>query len=235
MAALRAQLRRVDLAEVLRVLRRWLDGPLLVALAVGVAATAVFAELYESLREQERLVRIDRAVTDWLTVERGDVLTRAMELVTWLAAPAVVAGVVVAAVAVLSARRHAGSAAFLVASSAGAALLVSVAKLVVARPRPPAVDAVVVARGYSFPSGHAAQSVACYGALALIAWYLSDDRRVRLAVLVAAGLVAVAVGASRVVLGVHWTSDVIAGWALAAGWLALLVIVARARAIASPP
>jgi undecaprenyl-diphosphatase len=106
--------------------------------------------------------------------------------------------------------------------------LVLVAKLAIARPRPGVPVRLIDASGYAFPSGHAAQSLACYGALAIIAAVLIDDRRARVLVCTVAALTAFVVGLSRVVLGAHWFSDVVAGWVLAGGWLAVLLTGRRA-------
>ncbi|MFF0296061.1 phosphatase PAP2 family protein [Kitasatospora sp. NPDC004614] len=93
------------------------------------------------------------------------------------------------------------------------------------RPRPPLADRAVHASGFSFPSGHAFTAAAGAGLLAL-AVVLARPAAARLAV-VGAVLFAGAVGASRVYLGVHWTLDVLGGWLLAAGWLALGTLLAR--------
>ncbi|MFD8480364.1 phosphatase PAP2 family protein [Kitasatospora sp. NPDC059673] len=93
------------------------------------------------------------------------------------------------------------------------------------RPRPPLADRAVHASGFSFPSGHAFTAAAGAGLLAL-AVVLARPAAARLAT-VCAVLFAGAVGASRVYLGVHWTLDVLGGWLLAAGWLALGTLLAR--------
>lgn len=93
----------------------------------------------------------------------------------------------------------------------GAALFTEVVKEVVARPRPPG-EAPAPWLGYSFPSGHTLDSTVTYGLLAVVAW------RSRLPLLARRGLVAVGVavpflvGLSRIGLGAHYPSDVLAGW-----------------------
>ena len=86
--------------------------------------------------------------------------------------------------------------------------------------------------GQSFPSGHTVQAVAVYGTLALL---LSGGRSRRIQVVMwsAAALVALAVGASRLYLGVHWLTDVLAGYAL--GGLVVVVAAAAMLALGSGP
>lgn len=214
-------------------LARRVDRPLAVGLVVATATAAVFAKLADSLREDEALSRLDRSVANWMVDHRSDGLVAILRQVTRLANPATVVGVVAVVALALAIRRHVASAALLVASSAGAAVLVGVAKLVVARPRPPVSGAAVVAHGYAFPSGHAAQSVACYGALAIVAFDVVRGRRLRIALTAVAAAGAFLIGASRIVLGVHWFTDVVAGWALALGWLAFVATAARLRSLRS--
>lgn len=91
-----------------------------------------------------------------------------------------------------------------------AAMATGAAKLVFDRPRPP--DPLALATGWSFPSGHALNSSTTYGVLALLAWRSDRSAEVRrLAVGLALGLILV-IGLSRVGLGLHWPSDVLAGW-----------------------
>jgi undecaprenyl-diphosphatase len=112
-----------------------------------------------------------------------------------------------------------------------------VMKVEIARERPPG-QALIVAPGFSFPSGHALNSTVTYGLIALLVWrsdWPAWVRRVAVAALVALPLL---IGASRVALGVHYPSDV------AGGWLAGLAIVATvatftradpAAAVEEPP
>jgi undecaprenyl-diphosphatase len=88
----------------------------------------------------------------------------------------------------------------------------------VARPRPTIVPHLVEVGNASFPSGHAAGSAAIYLTLAALASQVLRDRAARHAVLVMAILLVGMIGCSRVYLGVHWPSDVLAGWSFGTVW-----------------
>ncbi|MYT20510.1 phosphatase PAP2 family protein [Streptomyces sp. SID7760] len=116
-------------------------------------------------------------------------------------------------------RRCALALALMVCLGAGQALRYAVMSMV-ARPRPPVGDWVAHASGWSFPSGHTTTG-AMTAALALGALALGGRGASRLAVVVIA-LWGVSVGLTRVYLGVHWFTDVLAGWLLAVGWVSAL-------------
>ena len=124
--------------------------------------------------------------------------------------------------AALIVRRRLRLAGLLVCAWGGAVLLYPLIKYLVHRPRPPAAIWLTnVGHTTSFPSGHATQSLATYLALALVlaAWLAKPNWATRApALALAAGI-----GASRVYLGVHWTTDVLAGWLIATAWFASVV------------
>ena len=199
-----------------------------VALALSAAAVGTFVALRASVAERDRVVAFDRRTTEWIVAHRDDVLTVLMRAATGLGYLWVVWPVLVVVCVLLVRRGRRDLALLLVLSSVGTTVLVNGAKVVVQRPRPPVADRLVPAEGWAFPSGHAGQGVALYLALGLVVWCVASRCRVRVLGLVAGVVLAVAVGASRVYLGVHWTSDVLGGWLLALGWLALLVAFAAA-------
>ena len=116
-------------------------------------------------------------------------------------------------------------AAFVVAAVVGITLLVAVLKRVYERARPDFGSAVDLPHSYSFPSGHAATAVVLYGAIAVLAAERAPSRRRAYGWLLGGALLAVAIGASRIALGVHFVSDVMAGLAVGLAWLCGCLIV----------
>jgi membrane-associated phospholipid phosphatase len=114
---------------------------------------------------------------------------------------------------------------FLLATFAGSAIAVALLKAWFDRPRPELGSAVALPSSASFPSGHATAAVASLGAAAVLVTERLDSPRARAwvwGVAIAAGL---AVGLSRIVLNVHYVTDVLAGWCFGLAWLAACLLV----------
>lgn len=193
-----------------------LGGLAAVAVAVPFVLLAVLV-----LSEWEPLERLDRGVANDLysvaVVNRP--LVVALRILGVVFDPWVFR-VVVLAVAVWLWRRGARRlAVWAVTSAAIGGVLGVVLKLVVERARPTFPEPVYVAGGYSFPSGHALNSFLCTGILLLV--YLPVlGPRARAAAYAVAGLAVLITGYDRIALGVHYVSDVVAGWIVAAAVLA---------------
>jgi undecaprenyl-diphosphatase len=109
----------------------------------------------------------------------------------------------------------------LLSSAAGATAASTMFKLLIDRARPGSMEDAVPTFTASFPSGHALLTAAIIMPLAvLLARAIGDPARGRL-VVGTAGLVVVTVGLSRIALGVHWPSDVLAGWSFGLAWAAV--------------
>lgn len=122
-------------------------------------------------------------------------------------------------------RRRLRDALLFAAATLSGRLMILLQKQAVGRLRPDAEEHLVVVRSLSFPSAHTANSMIVFLALALIA---APDR-VRREAVVAALAGTFLIGISRPMLGVHWPSDVIGGWAFGALWVLIFIRAARLR------
>lgn len=121
-----------------------------------------------------------------------------------------------------------GSALFVLAAIGGAILLSFAMKAGFERPRPDLVPHGAVVYTASFPSGHATGAAATYLTLGALLARFQPRRRLKFYILGLAVFMTVCIGLSRIYLGVHWPTDVIAGWTLGASWALLCWLVARA-------
>lgn len=194
----------------------------LVAGFVAVVVCAVAAgELLRLVERPDGSTGFDRDVTSWVVDHRTAGLTTVARSFSLLGSSKVLLPVVVCVGLALVSRRRFALAGLLVVAWGGSVGLYNLTKLIVDRRRPPPGIRLSAAAGSSFPSGHASQSLATYVALAVVTIAVLPRRRVlawMLAVSLAAG-----VGWSRLYLGVHWATDVGAGWIIAGLWIALLV------------
>ena len=109
---------------------------------------------------------------------------------------------------------------YLLVAGAGALILDPVLKSLVGRLRPVLAHPIAHGTGSSFPSGHALGSLVCYGALLLVFLPAARGRR-RIVLIVVVAAIILIVGISRILLGVHYVSDVVGGWAIGVIWLGI--------------
>ncbi len=142
-------------------------------------------------------------------------------------------GVVVLTLAIIAAagffllRRQFGTMLYLLLATGSGILLSSFAKQAFDRPRPDLVPHESIVYTASFPSGHSMMAAVTYLTLGVLIARVLPQRRLKIYVLSVLTLVTVAVGVSRVYLGVHWPTDVLAGWLGGAGWAMACLLVAR--------
>jgi undecaprenyl-diphosphatase len=125
----------------------------------------------------------------------------------------------------LAMTRKAHAALFVLVSVAGGVLVSQTLKWAYARPRPDLVPHGAEVFSASFPSGHSMMSAIVYLTLGALLARTQPDRAVKAYVLVVAVILTVLVGVSRVYLGVHWPTDVLAGWALGGLWALVCLLV----------
>jgi len=133
---------------------------------------------------------------------------------TYLGNWQIIVGFSVVAVAILALLRKKREAVFLAAALIGGELVKEILKFIVRRSRPDASLALIQESGYSFPSGHAMIAVIFYGIIGYFIYKLCRQKWQKITISIAAGALIFLIGFSRIYLGVHWISDVIAGWLL---------------------
>jgi undecaprenyl-diphosphatase len=199
------------------------DGlPLTATLVLAGLCAWTFGGLTQDVLTHQDMSRLDPRVHAFVVAHRTGWLTLVMRNVTWLGSSFVLVPLLMIVTAVLLRRWRVRAAIYLWAAYLGAVVLYTLAKQIVDRPRPPAAELIGRASGPAFPSGHSTQAIAAWGMLAVVA-LSGRSRRTRVALLSAAAVVVLLVGASRVYLGAHWLTDVLAGYALGGAWLALIL------------
>ena len=186
-------------------------------LILAAVAACVFIWLLEEVGEGE-LTKLDAgAYLLFVQNLRQPWLTPYMESISELAQPVVLLVMLLAVEAFAPGRRPGACAAVNLVCAVALNLLL---KQLVQRPRPDGFR-LIAETGYSFPSGHSMVAMAFYGLLAWMVWHYERDRFVRWFCVIGFGLVIVLIGISRIYLGVHYASDVIAGFCVSLIWLAL--------------
>jgi len=168
-------------------------------------------------------MELDRALLVFAYAGNTDWLVIAARWLTELGSLTILLPATFLGALILALRREWRAAALLVAITLSGRLLVSLQKDWTDRLRPDASDALVTVQSLSFPSGHAANATLVWLGLALL---VPRSPRLRLHAVWAAAWLALAIGVSRVMLGVHWPSDVIAGWSFGLFWILLLLRLA---------
>jgi membrane-associated phospholipid phosphatase len=195
------------------------------------ALLMVWAAVLGMVLTRQGLAQDDAPVLGWLVGHRSRALTGFFEAFSSSVldgGTALVVGAVVLLVAVRT--RSCAPLLTLVASVVGAVVLAELVKAVVDRARPPAAAMLGVPEtGSGFPSAHTLVFTALVGALALVGWRTARSGAVRALAVAGATGAAVAMGASRLYLGDHWLTDVLASYALAGALLAAVAAVTAPR------
>jgi len=197
-------------------------------LAALVAAGWAFGALLQDVLGGDDATRVDRPVVRYLAEHRTAWLTVTMRDVTLLGSTVVLVPLIVTVgLAARHRSRSWATMAQLALSLGGAVALYDLIKPLVGRPRPHVGQMVSTATGYAFPSGHATQTAAVAVTLAALGAALTGSWLQKVTIWSAVALVCVIVGFSRVYLGVHWPTDVVAGYTLGALWAALCALAVR--------
>lgn len=203
--------------------RRWVPVVLILGVGLGLSMLSIdlFVDIAERLREDTSVVeRIDAIVHQRTPMWTSADATLFFRFVTTLGDPPVLIGIVVVLAVWLWRSGHRVWATYLTITCGLGGLLNLLLKSLFERARPDVAQALRDATGYSFPSGHSMGSMVVYAAICwLSVRILPSWRKDSSAVAIAATLI-LAIGVSRIYLGVHWFSDVVGGFAAGLGWVA---------------
>lgn len=195
------------------------------SLAGFLGVVGLFTSLADEVREGDTQ-GFDRAVLVFL---RSNVafpqLDSAMIVLTDFGGVLAITLMTAAMVTFMWKKRMFSRAAVLLLSMGGIATAVTLLKLIIARERPSDVGSIISEASFSFPSGHSMGSMGLAVAVVLLMW----PTRWRVVVLAAAVLYVLTIGFSRLYLGVHYPTDVLAGWLLGAGWVTAVYVIFKSN------
>ena len=184
---------------------------------IAFAGTWGFAELAEHVRQGSTLP-YDDAVLRWFAQHRTPRLQSVMLEITFLGTATVVLMIVGISALFLSLSGHRFSALLLLISTAGGFVINTLLKIGFVRSRPQVFDWGTTAASWSFPSGHAMNAAIAYFTVAYLAARLQKRRGERLVTFAAAAMLVLVICVSRLYLGVHYPSDVLAGVIIGLAW-----------------
>ena len=194
---------------------------IVIGIVCAIMFTVVFAWIFDFVSDHGKSVTpFDRSILYWMFHHRAAWLTQVATVLAFLGSPPVIAGVaLVSALTGLVWRKVRGAVWTLPIAIIGAGVIIQGVKLIIKRPRPSFFAPLLHESGYSFPSGHSLIAMVVYGLLGYFVIHLFRNRAARLAVRIVTVLLVVAIGVSRVYVGVHYPTDVLAGWTAGVPWL----------------
>lgn len=209
------------------------NAALIITLAIGlliaIALSAIAVQVYDSVTDADGVAGLDRPLLNTVMSLRSPGLDAFATGYTDIAGPIGMPILAVTSLLLLSIKRRSWTPVILIAAAGIGSLGMTIAgKDLIGRDRPPLADAVPPYEySPSFPSGHTLNAVVIAGVVAYLLILRQATIRARVLTISAAALFALTIGLSRVFLGHHWFTDVLAGWVLGTAWLALVITAHR--------
>ncbi|SDU88495.1 undecaprenyl-diphosphatase [Microlunatus sagamiharensis] len=202
---------------------------LLVGGIIAFTASFLVSRVYDAVVENDGVAMLDRPMLQEAMQLRRPWLDEFSAGVAYVFGPVGMPLIAVAAILLLALTRRSWTPVILVAGAGVGSLLMTIAgKDIIGRSRPPLVDAVPpFEHSPSFPSGHSLNATVVAGVVGYLLWLHRHAVLAKIACVVVPVVLAVVVGLTRVLLGAHWFTDVLAAWLLGAGWLAVVVTAHR--------
>jgi membrane-associated phospholipid phosphatase len=209
------------------------NAALIVTLVIGMSAAVILslvaAAVYDAVTDKDGVAGLDLPVLNAAIHLRSPVLNAFATGYTDIAGPIGMPVIAVTGIVILGLLRRSWTPVFLIAAAGTGSLLMTIAgKDLIGRHRPPLADAVPpYEHSASFPSGHTLNAVVVVGIIAYLLILRRHSTHARVLLTCGAGIYAVTVGLSRMYLGHHWFTDVLAAWVLGAAWLTLIITAHR--------
>lgn len=198
---------------------------LMVSLLFIITSTMLFLELAEDVWEEEQFY-IDEVASELLKVDEIHPLYAVITWVTTLGSvPLLVSATIILSLYLMFSSKHTKwEVTFLLINMIGISTLTSILKRIIHRDRP-GIFGQYEDWSYSFPSGHTTGAIAFYGFCAYVVWRSGKKQKSRILISLCLLLLAVVIAFSRIMLGVHYFTDILAGATIASSWLLICLIM----------
>lgn len=194
---------------------------LALGILISVGAAGVFAWIWDQVKDRNQdATQFDHVVLSWMHLHQVPWLTTLARVLAWFGNPPVIVVIAVLGIIVgIFWRKVRGAAWTLPIGVIGAAFIIQGVKLVFRRPRPSLFQPLLHETGFSFPSGHSLIAVVVYGLLGYFLIHIFRHHAAKVAVAICTAVLVILIGLSRVYVGVHFPTDVLAGWTGGIPWL----------------
>lgn len=195
---------------------------LFISIALLSLFTFVFAILANELSEQE-LDQFDLPIISWVQSFIHPQLTSLMKLFTWIGSGGAIVLILVLSIFIMVRNKKRWEALFLFIAISGGTVFNQLLKWIYKRERPE-IHRLIEETNYSFPSGHSMASFIFYGMLGYFLFLFVQTKWGKIGIITMTSILILIIGLSRVYLGVHYPSDVLAGFAAGGAWLTICLI-----------
>ncbi|MCK9368548.1 phosphatase PAP2 family protein [Candidatus Dojkabacteria bacterium] len=201
----------------------------IILISTIVVGLFLFLKLSAEVWEKESIINIDQIVSNWVYTLRTPFITSVMKFITSLAGLGTIAILFIIFFIVLIIIKKSKYIIPLIITVSINFLFVQGVKILFARPRPETTSALITADSFSFPSGHTLIAITFYGFLILYLLMILKSKVLKYISVISGAIIILSVGFSRIYLGVHWPSDVIASLLIGTVWLSTLLLLFEYR------
>jgi membrane-associated phospholipid phosphatase len=202
-------------------------------LTIGSLITLFFIYLFFGIVQdyvgQDALIRADLRIINLISQFRTPRISQFMLFITYLAKGEIIIVAVISSLIILFLLRKWSYFRSLLIFVIGGELFVWIIKNIVDRPRPPLTEALVTETSYSFPSGHSFIAIAFYGLITFFLFETFKRKYLKILTLILGLILIALIGASRIYLGAHWPSDVLASFTSGLAWLSIVITITHIK------